>query len=233
MRSDDERIIKAMRKTKILRSPKQTLVTFGNSTIHYYLLTQPTYTARHGESSETVVREGKVVAERPRVVTPHYLMSLEGFSEHARAYLEMVAEQGGAHTPGLFYRYQNEYQGLNIVSEPLLTVGHKISEELNSKGEKLAVVIKGVDELWDVSLLKFIHDYTDKSMTTNVTELGIRGLLEVDQRGVPGEARQRISELFNEVERGQLEPAVLKTELDRWGLFSEYEDRFLRLFRKS
>ncbi|MFH1487135.1 MAG: hypothetical protein ABIH46_13770 [Chloroflexota bacterium] len=232
MYSEEDRILRAMRRTKVLRAPQQTLMTFGTSRIHYYLLTKPAYSGSRGETSETVVREGLVMADRPRVVTPYYLMNLEGFSTHARRSLEMMATEHGAHTPGLFYKYQNEYQGLNIVSDPLLTVGRRLADELNQRGETLAAIVKGVDELWDVSLLKFIHDLTDRSLSTNVTEMGVRGLLDVDERGVPGDARQRIEELFRRIMDGEEEPAVLKAELDRWGLFPEYEDRFLRLFKK-
>ena len=32
--------------------------------------------------------------------------------------------------------------------------------------------------------------------------------------------------------RGELAPNLLKAELDRWGVFKEYEDRFLDLFRR-
>jgi hypothetical protein len=47
------------------------------------------------------------------------------------------------------------------------------------------------------------------------------------------DARQRIDELFTQVERGEADSSVLKVELDRWDLFSEYEDRFLSLFRSK
>jgi hypothetical protein len=43
----------------------------------------------------------------------------------------------------------------------------------------------------------------------------------------------RIDELFRRVSRGELEPRELKEELDRWGLFEEYEDRFLAIFKKG
>ena len=33
--------------------------------------------------------------------------------------------------------------------------------------------------------------------------------------------------------RHELEPNELKKELDRWGLFEEYEDRFFTLFKKG
>ena len=51
-------------------------------------------------------------------------------------------------------------------------------------------------------------------------------------RGLPRAARARIDELFGGVARGEVKPSDLKAELDRWGAFREYEDRFLDLFRR-
>ena len=53
------------------------------------------------------------------------------------------------------------------------------------------------------------------------------------RRGIPVDVRQRIEGLFDSVLRGDYEPYELKLELDRWGLFEEYEDRFLSVFRKG
>jgi len=58
-----------------------------------------------------------------------------------------------------------------------------------------------------------------------------RGLLNVDTRGIPTDARIRIEELFTQVQRGEVAPEVLKVELDRWNIYDEYEDRFLGIFR--
>jgi hypothetical protein len=59
------------------------------------------------------------------------------------------------------------------------------------------------------------------------------GLFTMDRAGIPMDARQRINELFMQVEIGEADAAVLKKELDRWGLFAEYEDRFLSLFKRK
>lgn len=45
--------------------------------------------------------------------------------------------------------------------------------------------------------------------------------------------RQRIEELFTAAERDRAQTMNLKAELDRLGLFQEFEDRFLDLFRKG
>jgi hypothetical protein len=98
MSEEDERIAYAINNTFVLRQPKQTLSTFGTTNIHYYLLTKPVYADLVGKDSnadETVVREGRVITERPKVVTPSYLFNLEGFSKYARKYLESLAEKYG------------------------------------------------------------------------------------------------------------------------------------------
>ena len=80
MDSEDERIRDAVKHTEILRPPKRSLATFGTTNIYYYLVTEPAYAELVETATETVVREGRVIAERPRIVTPYYLSHLEGFS---------------------------------------------------------------------------------------------------------------------------------------------------------
>ena len=232
MSTDEERIEYAISHTEVLRPPKQTLSTFGTTNIYYYLVTQPSYKELVEGEEETVVREGRVRAEKPKVVTPYYLINVEGFSDHAKRYLEMVAREYGSHAPGLFYGYKNEPKELNIVTSDMESVVRKLGEKIDKGGDQLATIIKGVDELWDVSLLKFIFDMTRYSMDSNISEMGRRGLLDMDSRGVPRDDREAIERLFAYVERGEIDPSALKLELDRWGLFGEYEDRFLNLFRK-
>jgi hypothetical protein len=230
---DDERIRDAVNRTEILRLPKQSLATFGTTNIYYYLVTKPAYAELIKNVTETVVREGRVIAERPRIVTPYYLSRLEGFSSDAKRYFDMLMRTHGPNAPGLLYSYRNEPKELTIVSEDLLSVVDKLNTEIDKRADPLASIIKGEDELWDVSLLKFIYEMTKSSLRDNLLQLGARGLLDTDASGVPVDARIRIDELFRRVSRGEFEPRELKDELDRWGLFEEYEDRFLAIFKKG
>ncbi len=229
---NDEHIREAVEHTEVILPPKQNLYTFGITNIHYFLVTEPIYTELTKETSETVVREGKVVAERPRIVTPYYLSSLEGFSTGARQYFDYLIRTYGRHSPGLFYSYKNEPKEMNIVSNNLLAVIDKLKAEINQRGDPLTALIKGIDELWDVALIKFAFEMTSRSLGDNVNQMGSRGLFETDNSGIPAEVRHRIDSIFNKVKKGELDPRELKAELDRWGLFEEYEDRFLSLFRK-
>ena len=232
MEINDERIRYTVRHTEIIRAPKQNLYTFGTTNIYYYLITEPVYSEFMQDVSETVIREGRVIAERPRIVTPYYLSRLEGFGSEARRYLESLMEEQGADIRGLYYTYRNEPKELNIVSDNVSSVVDKLNAEIDKRDDPLAAIIRGQDELWDVSLMKFIYDVTSRSVHSNLRQMGNRGLLDMDASGVPADARMRIEELFKKVMDGEREPRELKDELDRWGLFEEYEDRFFKLFRK-
>ncbi|HSW56879.1 MAG TPA: hypothetical protein VLH15_00590 [Dehalococcoidales bacterium] len=226
----EERIREAVIKTQVLRPPKQSLSTFGSTNVYYYLVAEATYNELIS-GHETVIREGRVVAERPKIVTPYYLSRVQGFSPEATKYFKMLMDNINPNSPGLFYAYRNEPKEMNLVSDKLEIVVDRLNSEIDKKGDPLASIIKGEDMLWDVSILKFIYEITDRSLPFNVMQLQQQGLLHMDASGMPADARVRIEGLFELVQKGELEPAVLKTELDRWGVFEEYQDRFFRLFK--
>ena len=65
-----------------------------------------------------------------------------------------------------------------------------------------------------------------------MSQLGSRGLLDMSHGGIPVGARQKIEEMFGQVTRGELRAFELEQELNRWGVFEEYQDRFFKLFKK-
>ena len=184
-------------------------------------------------SSETVIREGRVIAERPKIVTPSYLSRIQGFSPEARKYFEMLMTEYDPNSPGLIYAYRNEPKELNVVSDNVVSVIEKLNMEIDQNGDPLTSIIKGEDMLWDVSILKFIYEITQRSVGENVRQLNNRGLLKIDSSGLPADARIRIETLFEMVDKGEIEPSELKTELDRWNVFEEYQDRFLSVFKRK
>ena len=220
----DDKIKYALEHTELVRSPRQELATFGSSIIDYYVVTELL-------GNVSVVRDGKVIAERPKIVTPAYLVNVEGFSEQARRYVAMLARER-PHESAIFYRYKNEPKGMNVISEPIRQVIDKLSSQIDEQHSPLSTIIKGVEEVWDVCLLMFIYELTNRSMRTNIAELDRRGLLDIDASGVPGGARDYIEELLEQVSRNLSRAPELVVELHRWGLFPEYQDRFFALFRK-
>ena len=220
----DEKIKHALQHTELIKAPRRELDTFGSSVIDYYVVTELV-------GNLSVVRDGKVFAERPKIVTPAYLVNIEGFSQQAKRYISMMARER-PHESGIFYRYKNEPGGMNVVSEPIKQVIDNLSSRVEGQQNPLSTIIKGVEELWDVSLLMFIYELTSKSVRTNMAEFNRRGLLDIDASGVPEGARNYIEELFEKASRNLSRAPELVVELNRWGLFPEYQDRFYALFRR-
>jgi hypothetical protein len=225
---------KAIEQTYVVKYPKQHLATFGITSIEYFVVTEPLYTAMDSQKKELegVVRKGKVKAEQPTLITPTYAMNLKGFSDEAYKYFSQVAHLYGANSPGIMYQYNNEPENLEILSGNPNEIAHRISKELRDKKNDLSVVISGVDEFWDVALLKFIYEFTASSASFNSREMRGAGLMEPQNfaGGVPAAAANQIEEMFKSVKKGG-SPETLKNELDKWGVYQYYEDRFLNLFR--
>jgi hypothetical protein len=220
----DDKIKHALERTELVKAPRRELDTFGSSVIDYYVVTELV-------GNVSVVRDGKVIAERPKIVTPAYLVNVEGFSEQAKKYISMMARER-PYESGIFYKYKNEPGGMDVISEPVKQVIDNLTSRLEEQQNPLSTIIKGVEELWDVSLLMFIYELTSKSVRTNMAEFNRRGLLDMDASGVPEGARDYIEELFERASRNLSRAPELVVELNRWGLFQEYQDRFFALFRR-
>ena len=228
--------LRAIEKTWVVRFPRQNLATFGVTNIRYFVVTEPIYQPMQPDEREGVVRTGQVVAEKPAVVTPFYAMNLDGFSEDAYEYFQRIMQRHGPNSPGILYQYKNQSEGMDILKGSPEEIAHRISDDLDGRKQELAVVMVSVDEYWDVALLKFIYEFTSASASQNVEEFKSSGLLEPQpgMNGIPRAATREIERLFVEIESGSPigNPDMLKRELDRWGLFDFYEDRFLSLFRR-
>ena len=220
-----------LERTRVVRPPRQSLDTFGVTTVRYHLVTEPAFQeVNPAQTVETVVRGGVVKAERPQVVTPYYLLKTESFSAGAREFLEHLSQSRGPDSPGLLYSYKNEPGGMDIVSGSVDEVAGRISRDLDARESGLEAVIIGIDELWDVSLIKFIYELTNGSARKNVAQMRSAGMMDM-AGGVPTDARRRVERMIEGARQGRIEPAEVLRELKRWDLFDEYQDRFLSLFR--
>jgi len=229
-----DEIRRIVESTEVVRPPRQLLATFGTTVVQYFVVTEPSYSGLPGAENatdEAVVRSGKVTAQRPQIVTPYYLLNLFRGFEHGEEFANYLSREYGADAAGLMYRYEQEPGDVEVVSEAPERVAKRIAGRLDEENVHLAAVIRGMDQYWDVSLAHFIYALTAGSAISHAKEMGQRGLLEND-RGVPRAARERIDGMFAAVRRGDMEATELRNELDRWGLFGEYEDRFLDLFRR-
>ncbi len=218
----------ALKHTEVVRPPIQRLNTFGSTNVHYYLLTEPLDSV-----DETRIREGKVTAERPKIVTPGYLLNaFEGFGEHAREQAEALFAKYDFSMDIMEYKYRNDIGNSWVLSENISDVIIKIASKIDDEDDQLAAILKGPDDTWQISLMKFIMDITKISLNKNIHDLNSRGLFD-RVHGVPKFVRDEIEGMFRDVENNRRSIDDLGSRLQSYGLFEHYQDQFFALFHRK
>jgi hypothetical protein len=164
----------AMEHTRVLHEPDRLIDTFGTTNFQFHLLTEPM------DSVGTVrIREGRMEAERPKILRPEGYRDLlfEGFGEQAEAFAEWFRQHGNF----AFFQYGFNFAKRGFTEEvvhlPIEQVRDRILEEIRSNGDPSRALICGVDDSWEVSLLKFTMEMIGRSLSINVFDLKRRGLL--------------------------------------------------------
>ena len=103
---------------------------------------------------------------------------LEGFGEKARGFADWLE----AHPQKIaFLKYGFEFRKMDVVEEivhsPMPEVVERIRAGINRAEEPLTAIIEGVDDAWEVCLLKFTVDLVQQSAGGNVNDFRRRGLL--------------------------------------------------------
>ena len=227
MKSDD--FWYAVNNTEIIVMPTNYLATFGTTYLHYYMVSELMDTA-----NQIRVREGTIQSRRPEIITPTFYQHelLEGFGEEAKHYIDWLQ----LHLQDiriLQYGFKLQKKELNehLVSGKVKEILEQVKQKVKKKNDPLAAVILGVDDPWDVCLLKFMIDIIKKSVPFNFNELGRHKLLE-DVRGVPRGIRNDIEESFLKASHDPSQINSLVAKIRKHGLFEEYEDRFFALIRQ-
>jgi len=246
---DKQRIKEVLENTEILLEPDDLISTDHDTTLHYYVLSKPYYLDEFpDEGPETKVREGKITWEKPKLLTPDYMINMSGFSGEAKEAMQMIARDN-PDLAGLLYKmnYRKELISTFTISREFEKAEAEIRDKIDQNDDKdnnLTVIIKGVDELWDVSLMKFIQNLVVKSAyKSQLPDYEEKGFLSTDDQGysvvtrnlegLPIAASEEIEKMFEMVKNGDEAPSRLKKELDRWGVFNAYQDRFFDLFKED
>ena len=168
----------ALENTRVLLAPQRQIDTFGSTRFRFHLLTESM-----DRTNEVRVREGTVQAERPQLLTPahHAQVLLDNFGEKAREFAEWLQRPGSPLAAVLKYGFQFRRTEIreHVVHESIEAVGERLRDEVAAghDDEPLRAVIQGVDDAWEVCLLKFTMDLVQGSAATNVGDLRRRGLL--------------------------------------------------------
>ncbi len=220
----------AVNNTEVIVMPKSHLETFGTTNLRYHMVS---------ELMDTVdrirIREGAIQSQRPQIITSNYYSSeiLEGFGNEANQYIDWLKNHAkDMRVLQYGFKIQKTDSSEHVVSGNVKEIIERVKNQIAEKKDPLAAVIYGVDDPWDVCLLKFMVDVIRNSAPHNFNELGRHKLLE-DVNGTPRAVREEIERGFLAASRDKSLAAPLGNQLRRYGLFEEYEDRFFALFRKN
>jgi hypothetical protein len=173
MRQDD--FDYAIENTQVILAPERQIATFGSTSFNFYLISE-----LMDRVDQVRVRNGKIHAERPQILTPeHYCrLLLEGFGEKAQRYVDQLREH--ARTVAVL-RYGFQFRKTDVTEQTMRdsidAVINRTKRRVESENEPLSAVIQGVDDAWEVCLLKFTIDLIERSSGENLGDFRKRGLL--------------------------------------------------------
>jgi len=165
----------AIENTKVVFAPDRRIATFGSTSFRFHLITE-----LMDQANVVRVRDGRIEADRPQIISPgqYSKLMLEGFGEQARrfaSWLEHRAEKMAFLKYGFQFRKMDVVEA--IVHDSLDEVVARIQEGISKADEPLSAIIVGVDDAWEVCLLKFTVDLIQQSAGENMTDFHRRGLL--------------------------------------------------------
>jgi hypothetical protein len=173
MRPDDFQY--AIENTQVILAPERKIATFGSTSFRFFLISE-----LMDRVDEVRVRDGHIHADRPQILAAEHFSRflLEGFGEKAEKYAQQLRE----HAQNIaVLRYGFQFRRTDVVErtvrDPIEKVIARTKSEVQNMQEPLSAVIQGVDDAWEVCLLKFTIDLIERSSGGNVGDFRNRGLL--------------------------------------------------------
>ncbi|MFW5871358.1 MAG: hypothetical protein ACOC6C_06380 [Verrucomicrobiota bacterium] len=220
----------AVNNTEVLLMPRNNLETFGATVLNYHLVSE-----LMDKANTTRVREGRIQASKPTIITPEAYSDtvLEGFGDEAREYVEWLkSHEQQLRILEYGYNLKKENYSEHIISENPDTVAENVRKSVEEKRDPLSAVVYGVDDPWDVCLVKLFWEVIKKSVPANVRDMEHKGMFLMQSNPT-----QRIrEELEHDFAAAAKDPDLIKNlakKLRDHNLFEEYEDRFFALVKGS
>ncbi len=167
----------ALENTEILREPDRRIDTFGSTQFEFTLIT-----VLMDDPGKVRVRSGKLEAARPSVVRPERLLGLDfdGFGEHAEAFATFMEDRFKKVSLLQYgFNFKRTEVSESVVTDGLETVTERVLAEADRVSNPLNAVLVGVDDTWEVCLLKFTMEMIQKSAQINIFDFKRRGLLDL------------------------------------------------------
>jgi len=164
----------ALENTRVVIAPSSTIETYGQTSFRFRLVTEPM-----DEAGSVRLRMGMIHAERPRILAPQYIsrLLLEGFGDKAREFAGWMEEQKDIHFLRYGFSLRKTDLSEHLLRQPKEEVLERLREELRRDDDPMDTLIEGVDDAWEVCLMKFTMDMIRRSAGENVAEWKRRGLI--------------------------------------------------------
>jgi hypothetical protein len=154
---------------------------------------------------------------------------LEGFGEQAQKYLEWLKEhEDTVRILRYGYTLKQEAFSEQVLTDATDAVLERVKADVASKKDPFAAVVKGVDDPWDVCLVRLFWTVIQNSAQANIRELHERRMFEL-QDGLPAGLREEIEKGFQAATKDASLIKPLGKMLQDHGLFERYQDRFFNL----
>jgi hypothetical protein len=215
----------AVNNTEVISVPEQRLETFGATLVNYHLVTE-----LMDSVNKVRVREGKLKALRPEIITPQSMseMDLDGFGAEAREYASWL-HQNASELQILKYGFNVQKKEITdyILTDPVEQVVQRVRDQVAERADPLDAVLVGVDRPWEVCLLKLMVELVQRSVAGNMQDI------QQQSRDRKAELHTRIERAFLDASRDASKLNSLADLLKEYGLFERYEDRFFAAVRAS
>jgi hypothetical protein len=165
----------AIENTRVLVPPQRRIETFGNTSFQFCLITE-----LMDRVGEVRVRKGQIHAERPQLLLPGAFSHLliEGFGEKAQEFADWLQQQGRELAVVKYgFRFRKSDVTERVLQSPVESVRERCEKEIRDLDDPLNALIEGVDDAWEVCLLKFAADLVEESAGGNAGDFRKRGLL--------------------------------------------------------
>jgi hypothetical protein len=162
--------------TEVLHAPMRALETFGTTCVGYHLLAE-----LEDYPGKIRVREGRLQASKPELITPEQYVKdeFDGFGEMARRYYEFLKRhEDSLKILKYGYRLKQESFSEQIVTDSMEAVAERVIREVKEGDRPFDAVIKGVDDPWDVCLMRFFWLHTNASVAHNMEDFKNAGMFK-------------------------------------------------------
>lgn len=160
---------RALEKTEIHRLRLQNLETFEDTLVPYILLSESSV-----NPGDTVVRQGKVLIQKPALVIPPQSPQFEGFDFDlpdgmGEQSLSMFLYMRGIQFPSM--RYQHEIASLDLIEDSLKKAIACYQDRLARREDTKTGLMSAPEDAWQLSLLILVGALVSRSAGTDIQRI--------------------------------------------------------------